>query len=353
MLRDARARRLGLEEFRTNPVATIIFKTLIALKGRNALLVSCHRDAAQVSQQTIELIRTVLRRHATPEDVVQLVPRTGGRHATEQLMRHPDVALILATGGPGLVHAAYSSGTPAIGVESGNTPVWICTDADPDRTAELIVASKAFDHGIVCASESNLVVDVRIQDPFEAALRRHGAAVLTASETRNLVASAFDENGRLRRDVLGQSAPVIARRVCIQRDAPIRLLVVPAQCDDSHGPLGREKLAPMTSLFVAQDVEDGLSLCKRLLAADGLGHTAVIHTSDRALTQRFGLEVPASRILVSVPATQGAIGIGTGLAPSLTLGCGSFGRTSTTDKITYTHLLNIKRMAGATSSSVW
>jgi hypothetical protein len=173
--------------------------------------------------------------------------------------------------------------------------------------------------------------------PFLAALERAGAAVCSAEEAARVAARAFDaDDGHLRRDALGQSAQAIADAAGVRRDGPVRVLV---------GPLGREKLAPLLSLFSVRGVEQGLEVCKRLLANQGAGHTAVIHTGDQALQQRFAEEVPASRVLVNGPATHGCIGVDNGLIPSLTLGCGTFGGNSTTDNVTYTNLLNIKRLA--------
>ncbi|HYN17956.1 MAG TPA: aldehyde dehydrogenase family protein, partial [Actinomycetes bacterium] len=267
------------------------------------------------------------------------------RTTTAMFMRHPGVSLILATGGTAMVRAAYSSGTPAIGVGSGNVPALVCADADLAAAAAAVVESKAFDHGIICGSEDNLVVDAAVGAPFRAALERAGAAVCSEEETARVAAQAFDPGGHLRRDALGQPARAIAVAAAVRRDGPIRVLVLPLALDQVDGPLGREKLAPLLSLFSVDGTEQGLEVCKRLLANQGAGHTAVIHTGDQALQLRFAEEVPASRILVNGPASHGCIGVGNGLTPSLTLGCGTFGGNSTTDNVTYTNLLNVKRLA--------
>ena len=174
----------------TNPVATLVFKTLICIKARDALIVSCHRDAAQVGARTVGLLRNVLRRHGASADLVQTVPRRPARQATAALMRHHGVSMILATGGTAMVKAAYSSGTPAIGVGSGNAPAWVCADADVPAAARMVVAGKAFDHGIICGSENNLVVERSVRLPFVSALRMAGAAVLTAAEGDRLARAA-------------------------------------------------------------------------------------------------------------------------------------------------------------------
>jgi acyl-CoA reductase-like NAD-dependent aldehyde dehydrogenase len=261
-------------------------------------------------------------------------------------MRHRGVSMILATGGTAMVKAAYSSGTPAIGVGAGNAPAWICADADVPAAAQMVVASKTFDHGIICGSENNLVVDRSVHDPFVDALRLAGAAVLGPAECDRLARAVFDDrDGRLRRSVLGQSATSIAAAAGIDVPGGTRLLVAPVPREAVPGPYGREKLAPVLSLFTADGEDDGIRLCLQILGNGGCGHTAIIHTRSEQLQLSFAQQMPASRILVNGPGAQGCIGLGNGLTPSLTLGCGTYGRTSTTDNVTYTNLVNIKRIA--------
>ena len=203
---------------RTHPVATFVFKTLIALKGRNALILSCHRAAQGVGQRTGQLIASVLARHGAPTDLVQWVHGRSSRETTHQFMRHSDVAFILATGGAGMVRAAYSSGTPAIGVGPGNAPVWICADADPEAVADAVIVSKSYDNGIICASEHNLVVDARVVDRFVCALEERGAAVLRPEEIGRFVATVFDpDDGHVRRELHGQSAARLAALAGVHR----------------------------------------------------------------------------------------------------------------------------------------
>jgi acyl-CoA reductase-like NAD-dependent aldehyde dehydrogenase len=337
---------------RTHPVATFVFKVLIALKARNALIVSCHRAAQQVGNSTGELIAGVLQAHAAPPDLVQWVRQRSDRRTTERFMQHPQVALVLATGGARMVRAAYSSGTPAIGVGPGNAPVLVCPDADPVSVADMVLASKPFDNGILCASEHNLVVERAIEAVFVAALERAGALVLRPDEAERFVAFAFEPDGHLHGALHGQSAARIARAAGLLRaTAGVRLLVVPAGLDQVAGPLGREKLAPVVSLFTVSGDAEGFAVCQQILANEGAGHTAIIHTADPARIDRFAHEMPASRILVNAPGVQGTLGIATGLTPSMTLGTGTFGGTSTTDAVSYTHLLNIKRVAHPTRSA--
>ena len=330
----------------TNPVPTIVFKTLITLKGRNALIVSCHRDALGVGSQACDIIRDVLERHGAPRDLVQSVRQRSGRQKTMMFMNHPEVSLILATGGTSMVKAAYSSGTPAIGVGSGNAPVLICADADLSKAAQGIIQSKSFDNGIICGSENNLVVVASIRDDFIKMLEAHGAIVLRPREKSRFTAQVFDPDRlSLKRSIIGKPAQFIADSARIRREKDIRLIVVAIKQDELQGSYGHEKLAPILSLSTVNDEAEGVQVCKQILANQGRGHTAVIYTENQELMKLFGREVDASRILVNAAASQGCIGLGTGLIPSFTLGCGTFGGNSTTDNVSYTHLINIKRLA--------
>jgi acyl-CoA reductase-like NAD-dependent aldehyde dehydrogenase len=332
----------------TNPVPTLVFKALICLKSRNALILSCHRNALGVGCRAAEIIRTVMREHGAPADLIQCIQGRTSRALTSMFMMHKDVSFILATGGPSMVRAAYSSGTPAIGVGPGNAPVLICSDADPDTVAGIVIDSKGFDNGVICGSENNLIVEKSVKESFLAGLEKSGAAVLKSDEITRLSDRIFDAStGHLRREVVGQSAEHILHLAGIHRPDPIRLIVVPLGREDCHGPFGREKLAPILSLFVADDEADGFALCHQILANGGKGHTAIIHTRDEDRARRFGVELPVSRVLVNCPGSQGCIGLANGLIPSLTLGCGTFGGTSTTDNVSYSNLLNIKRVAQA------
>lgn len=328
----------------TNPVSTIAFKTLICLKARNALIYSCHHKALGVGNRTGQIIQGVLKAHGAPPEMVQWIRERTSRRKTAMLMHHKGIAFILATGGPSLVKAAYSSGTPTIGVGAGNAPALIAADVDPATVARMVIDSKSFDNGVICASENNLVVEAAIEQAFITALESEGAAVLTAAEKSQFLAKTWDSDGTLDKELIGKPAELLAERAGIHRRCPIRLIVVPAAPDEVDGPLGREKLAPIVSLFTAPSADEGLVLCQRILSQEGRGHTAAIHTRNRALIERFGRLIDASRIIVNLGSTQAAIGIGSSLAPSLTLGCGTFGGNSTTDNVTYTHLLNMKRL---------
>ena len=328
----------------TNPVATPVFEALICIKARDALIVSCHRDAAAVGARTVGLLRQVPARHAASPDLVQSAPRRPGRRATAALMRHPGVAMILATGGTTMVRAAYSSGTPAIGVGPGNAPAWVCADADVEAAARIVVASKAFDYGIICGSENNLVVDRSVRDSFTAALCTVGAAVLDPADCDRLARASFDtRDGRLRRAVLGQAATSIAAGPASpSRPALVCWwLLCPARPCRARS-AGRSsphccRCSPPTARMTA-------SGC----AADPGQRRPGSH-GDHPHPQPA-----AAGVLRAADASQPGPGqrsryrqrgMGNGLTPSLTLGCGTYGRTSTTDNVTYTNLLNIKRVA--------
>jgi acyl-CoA reductase-like NAD-dependent aldehyde dehydrogenase len=330
----------------TNPVSTFIFKVLICLKGRNAAILCPSRRALETSNRVGAIVQDVLKAHDAPLNIVQWVQENHSVKTTSDFMKHEGVSFVLATGGPRMVKAAYSSGTPAIGVGPGNAPALVCADAEISQAVQRIVDSKSFDNGVVCCSEHNLVVDARVRQAFVEALEQAGTAILTPEEAAAFTAQIVDtEKNHFKLSVVGQTAANIAEQTGIQRDYPIKLIVVPTENVDPDDVYSREKLAPILSLFTVENEEDGLSYCQELLAIDGTGHTAIIYTQDPALMERFGLEMPASRILVNAPGVQGGIGAVTGLAPSLTLGCGTFGGSSTTDNVTFRNLLNVKRLA--------
>lgn len=329
----------------TNPVATAIYKTLIALKARNALILSFHRICLPLAESFADAVIPVLQEHGAPTELVQSVRLRSSRQRTARFMSHPDVSFVLATGGPGMVRAAYRSGTPAIGVGPGNAPTWVAEDAMVDPAAQAIVASKSFDHGLICGAEHNLVVDSSRVEEFGRALEAAGAAVLTADEATRFRGAAMTEDGRgFRPEVMGQSAQVLAEFVGIARDHPISLLVVPGQ-PDLEAAMTSEKMGPFLSMFTVSGDEQALELCLALLRKMGTGHTAIVHTRDEARAARFAETMPASRILVNSPGSQGVCGLTTGLAPAFTLGCGTFGGNSTTDNVTWRNLVNVKRLA--------
>jgi acyl-CoA reductase-like NAD-dependent aldehyde dehydrogenase len=330
----------------TNPVATAFFKTLITLKSRNALILSFHHTALGVGNRVGEIVRGVLTKLGAPAELVQWVKQRSNRKKTVQFMGHKGVGLILATGGAAMVRAAYSSGNPALGVGPGNAPCWIAPDADPDQAAQSVVLSKSFDNGLICGAEHNLVVDESIRAPFIAALERAGAAVLTPEETKIFSMAAIDpKTQQFRGQMVGQSAELMCNIAQVKRAYPIKLIVVPATWNGEATPWAGEKMSPVLSLFTVKGDDAAIDFCTRLLDYMGSGHTSIIHSKDPARIARFGARMPASRILVNSPGAHGVVGLTSGLMPSLTLGCGTFGGNSTTDNVSYRNLTNIKRLA--------
>jgi len=332
----------------TNPVATIIFKALITIKARCALILSFPRGALRVCNDACAIILRALEQVGAPPDVVQWVGTRPNRSTTLSLMRHPGVSLILATGGSAMVRAAYSSGKPALGAGPGNAPVYVALDADIEAAAQRIVVSKSYDNGLICGAEHNLIAHASVLPRLSAALEHRGAAVLTANETATIMNGRFvAKEGRIDSRMVGREASDIAERLGIERPYPIKVIVIPITRDQVTGnsPLAREKLMPVLSLLSADSDDDAIAICLQVLALEGKGHTAIVHTASKALAQRFGLAMPASRILVNSPGTHGVSGITTGLIPSFTLGCGTLGGNSSTDNVSFHNLLNIKRLA--------
>ncbi|MEA2301168.1 MAG: acetaldehyde dehydrogenase / alcohol dehydrogenase [Solirubrobacteraceae bacterium] len=332
----------------TNPVPTFVNKALIALKARNSIILSPHRMAQGVSRVAGEIVQGALARHDAPPDLVQWFEKRTSRKQTAKLMRHADVGMILATGGPGMVKAAYSSGKPAIGVGAGNAPAWVAPDADVEKAAAAVMLSKGFDYGLICGSEQHLVVDASIREAMLAALQAQGAVVLDAAETAQFVAAAFTGEGDLHMHFVGQSAATILEATGLGREGDPGLVVFQADAEEPGRAMAHERLAPVLSMFTVDGDDEAIALCRYLLDYAGAGHTANIHTEDEARIQRFAREMPASRILVNAPSAAGCCGMATGLAPSLTLGCGTFGGNSTTDNVTHENLMNIKRLAYVT-----
>jgi acetaldehyde dehydrogenase/alcohol dehydrogenase len=329
----------------TEPVSTFVNKVLIALKGRNALILSPHRASAGTASRADDVMQRVLSGHDAPDGIVQLVRDRASRQRTARFMRHPGVSVILATGGPAMVKAAYSSGTPALGVGAGNAPVWICPDADMEAVAACVVDSKAYDNGLICGAEQHLVVDVTVVDDLVAALEAAGAAVLDRDHTEAFVAKAFLSGGRLKAHHIGRAATEIAAATDTDVPEDTRLIVITGDPARAKGAYATERLAPIVTLYATDGDDRAIELCGALLEYEGAGHTAVIHTDDEDRIERFAQTMPASRILVSVPAAQGCGGAATGLNPSMTLGCGTFGGTATTDNVGFRNLVNVKRVA--------
>ena len=329
----------------TNPVETIVFKTLISLKSRNAIVISSHRKGRLVGERTVGIIRQVLTQYGAPEDLVQSPELAANRKVTHAYMAHDDISMILATGGPSMVKSAYSSGTPAIGVGKGNAPVWICDDCDIEDAAKKVVNSKAFDNGVVCGSENNLVIDKAVVEDFLINAQAYGAATLTPAECELLLANVFAGGKGLQAEFIGQSAADICLAAGIEREYDIKLILAEVQPYDFDSIFLREKLAPVLSFIRNVDDKMALDHAYEILELEGKGHTAIIHTNDKDRVRAFSAVVQVSRVLVSTAGTQGCIGADNGLNLSWTLGCGTMGGGSVSDNVSYQHLQNNKRIA--------
>lgn len=329
----------------TNPTSTIIYKILIALKTRNPIIIHPHRLAKDCSIETAKICLEAALAADAPEDCIQWVSGFE-RKDTQALMSNSDISLILATGGTSLVKAAYSSGTPAIGVGAGNVPVFIEKTADAKFAAEKILSSKLFDNGTICASEQALVVEKGIESEFRQALIDNNAYFMSPEEILKVEKVAFDvEKDVMKVDVVGKSVVTIANLAGINVPEKTSVLIAPLENVGKEYPLSNEILAPILAYYVEDDFQSAVNRCIDLNYHGGIGHTASIFSNDEEKIKQFSLIMNAGRIVVNMPSSQGAVGLGSGLNPSLTLGCGTGGKNITTDNITATHLLNIQRIA--------
>lgn len=328
----------------TNPTSTTLFKILICLKTRNPVIVSPTRKAVKCCEAAARICYEAALEAGAPDDCIQWMPETS-RELTQAVMGHKKLALILATGGTGLVGAAYSSGTPAIGVGPGNVPVLIDDSADLPFTVESIMTSKTFDNGTICASEQALVMEEKMASAVQREFERHNGVVLNAADVRLLQACAVLPNGSMNPDVVGQSAVAVARMAGITVPDETRVLLAPLTGTGLDHPLSGEVLAPILAFYAEPDFNTAIKRCIDLNYLGGVGHTAAIYSNNEERIALFGRLMNAGRVLVNTPSSQGAVG-GTynHLDPSFTLGCGSGGKNSTTENVTARHLINIKRV---------
>lgn len=328
----------------TNPTSTTLFKALIAIKSRNAIVFSPHPNAMNCIVATTNIIREAAEKAGAPPGLVQCLSH-GVMAATTELMQHKDVAVILATGGSGLVKAAYSAGKPAYGVGPGNVPAFIERTANVPKAVKDIIISKTFDNGTICASEQAVVVDTPVKEAVLEEFKKAGAYFLSPEESIDLAKVLVTPRLTVNPKLVGQPAFRIAAEAGISVPENTSVLISRQTGVGEDFPLTIEKLSPVLALFIEDGWEAGCERCIELLNFGGLGHTLVIHSQDENVILEFGLKKPAFRILVNAPGTQGAIGMTTDLEPSLTLGCGTFGGNITADNVTPMHLLNIKRLA--------
>lgn len=328
----------------TNPTSTAIFKTLIALKTRNAVVVSPHPNAVNCTIEALKICNEAAIKAGAPPGLIHWITQPS-LEKTNGLMKHRNVHLILATGGTGLVRAAYSSGKPAYGVGPGNVPVYLDKTCDVFQSVKKIVESKTFDNGTICATEQAVVVHKNIKSITIRELKRNGAHFLNDTEREKVARIISPSPGKLNPDIVGKSAREIAGMAGIDIPDHTKLIIAEETKIGKDVPFSIEKLAPIFSLYTASDEKEAIRICNELLNIGGRGHSFAIHSGDDGLVRRFSLQVPVSRILVNTHASVGAAGGTTGLVPSFTLGCGSYGGNITSDNITAKHLINIKRIA--------
>ncbi len=328
----------------TNPTSTIFYKTLIALKAGNAIIFSPHPNAQKCSQRAIEIVKKAALDAGAPAGIVDGLTLLT-LDATKALMHSKDVSLILATGGEGMVRAAYSSGTPTISGGPGNGPAFIERSANIKQAVSDIITSKTFDNGVICASEQSIIVEKCIYEEVHRELLAQGVYFMNDDESTRLATLLLRPNGMINPEVVGKTAISLSERAGFSVPTSTRVLISLQHSVSRKNPYAREKLCPVLGLYIE---EDWMSACDRvveLLTNEGLGHTLVIHTQNQEVIREFALQKPVNRILINTPAALGGIGATTNLIPALTLGCGAIGGGSTSDNVGPMNLLNI-RMVG-------
>jgi len=328
----------------TNPTSTAIYKILIATKARCAVVMTPHPAAARCITCAADIMNEAGRRAGLPEGAIGWM-RTVTLEGTQELMKAREVSVILATGGMGLVRAAYSAGKPAYGVGPGNAPCYIESSADIRKAANDILIGKSFDNGVLCSSPNSVVVDQAVEAEARRQFQEQGGYFLSPAEIEVLGKQLVSPQRLPNPAFVGKSAIVIAGKLGITVPAGTRALIAELKGVGRDFPLSIEKLCPVLSYYVVKDWREGCERCKEILRYGGMGHTMSIHSQNDAVILEFGLHKPAYRICVNTPTTHGSIGLTTGLDPAMTLGCGGFGGNITSDNITPRHLINIKRVA--------
>ncbi|MGI5968010.1 acetaldehyde dehydrogenase (acetylating) [Anaerotruncus sp. AF02-27] len=328
----------------TNPTSTVMYKCLIAIKAGNSIVISPHPSAKNCILETVRIVQEAARRAGAPEGTVGCIELTTAQ-ATDALLKAKDVGLILATGGEAMVHAAYSSGNPAIGVGPGNGPAFIDKSADIPNAVRRIIESKTFDNGTICASEQSIVTERAAEEQVVSELRRQGGYFLSPEESKKLAGYILRANGTMNPQIVGKTAQVIADLAGIKIPSGTRVLISRQKEAGRQNPYTREKLCPILAFFVEENWEAACARCMEILHIEGAGHTMTIHAQDENLIREFALKKPVSRLLVNVAAALGGVGALTNLAPALTLGCGSVGKSASSDNISPKNLINIRRVA--------
>ena len=339
----------------TNPTSTTIFKALIALKTRNSIIFAFHPSAQKSSAEAARIVRDAAIEAGAPKDCIQWIEEPS-IEATGLLMNHPKIATVLATGGPGMVKAAYSTGKPALGVGAGNVPSYIAADAKVKRAVNDIIVSKTFDNGMICASEQAAIVDAAIYDEVKAEFEAHQCVIISKkADIAKLEKVVLNEartavNGA----IVGHSAIEIAEKAGLKVPAGTKMLLAEIPDATMEYPLALEKLSPVLALIKSDGVEDGFKKAEGMLNLGGLGHTAVIHTENEELQLQYGIRMKACRVLVNSPSAEGGIGnIYNNMIPSLTLGCGSHGHNSVSHNVSSFDLLNVKTLSKRRNNMQW
>lgn len=329
----------------TNPTSTTIYKAMIAIKAGNSIVFSPHPSALNCIRQTVEAIQQALSANGAPASLVTVmsIPTIQG---TAELMKQAD--LILATGGPGMVKAAYSSGTPALGVGAGNVPAFIERSADINAAIDRIMASKCFDNGTVCASEQAIVTEKIIADKVEKTLVAKGGYFLNDAEAEKLKQIMERADGSMNPKIVGRTASYIAGLAGITIPEGTRVMVYREKGIGAKFPFSKEKLTALLGFYTVDNWQEACETCFKLLKNGGIGHSLAIHSQDDAVIREFAMKKPVSRLLVNTPSTQGAVGLSTNLPPSFTLGCGTVGGSSTSDNVGPLHLFNTRWVAYGT-----
>lgn len=328
----------------TNPTSTVCYKAMIALKSGNAIIFSPHPKALACTLRASRIVAEAAEKAGAPKGCVSCltIPSLDG---CRELMGANEVKLILATGGPAMVKAAYSSGKPAIGVGAGNGPAYLHPSCDMKDALEKILASKTFDNGTVCASEQSIIVEKSMAEETQKLAESMGYYFLKEQEAKSLGAILFRPNGALNPDIVGKSTGVLAEKAGFSVPQSVKILVAREQDVGAKYPYSHEKLCPVLAWFVVENEEAAKSLAMKVLRHEGAGHTFSIHAKDKEAVRRFCRDIPVSRFLVNAPAAQGGIGAQTKLFPALTLGCGAVGGSSSSENISPMHLVNIRRVA--------
>lgn len=338
----------------TNPTSTVVFKSLIALKTRNTIIFGFHPQAQKCCVETAKILAKAAVEAGAPENAIQWIEKPSIQ-ATGALMNHPDVATVLATGGPGMVRAAYSTGKPALGVGPGNGPAYIEKTANLRQAVNDITLSKTFDNGMICASENSVIVDEAIYEAVKAEFIRLGSVVIDKKDNDALGNAMMDpKRGSVRGPIAGKSAYQIAQLAGIHVPKDTKVLIAEIDGVGPDYPLSREKLSPVLSMYKAKDHEEAFKITEELLEFGGAGHTAAIHTKNQELIKQFGLKMKACRIIVNTPSALGGIGnMYNNMIPSLTLGTGSYGHNSISHNVSDFDLLNIKVIAKRRNNMQW